>query len=96
MVDSVAAPGQGQRTSLANLLLATRPDLTTEGIFFTHRLIDVVLGLLLVTNYLRSTGIGIGDDGTVSFSIAGPILTKPYLEAILYGIAPPDAPTVAD
>lgn len=83
------------RTSLANLLLADRPDLTTEEIFIIHRTLDVILGILLITNYLRSVGISIGESGAVGFAVSGPILTKPYLDAILYGIMPPEAPTTA-
>lgn len=82
-----------QRSSLANLLLADRPDLSTEEIFVIHRTLDVILGLLLITNYMRSVGISVGENGAIGFAVSGPIITKPYLEAILYGILPPAAPT---
>ena len=77
-----------EATSLYNLLLATRPGLTTEEVYALHRGIDVLLGLLLLANLMRSVGIFIGEDGTLSFSISGPLVTRPLLEAIL-GQGPP-------
>lgn len=72
-------PGEG---SLYNLLLASRPGLTTAEVFAIHRGIDVLLGLFLLTNLMRSIGIFIGENGTISFSISGPLITRPFLEAI--------------
>jgi hypothetical protein len=72
--------------SLYNLLLANRPGLTTPEIYAIHRGLDVLLGVLLITNLMRSVGIFFGEDGAMSFSIAGPLITRPYLESLIRGL----------
>ncbi|MGE5552887.1 MAG: hypothetical protein ACM3XZ_03050 [Betaproteobacteria bacterium] len=74
--------GVPEQRSLYDLLLANRPGLTTPEIFAIHRGIDVVLGLLLIANLLRTTGVYFGENGGMSFSISGPLITRPLLEAI--------------
>ncbi|MDI6871466.1 MAG: hypothetical protein QME79_08965 [Bacillota bacterium] len=73
---------RSEERSLANLLRASRPEFVTPEVYTIHRGIDVILGLLLIANYLRSTGIFIGDDGAVSISISGPLINKPFVQAI--------------
>ncbi|HHW15570.1 MAG TPA: hypothetical protein GXX28_11660 [Firmicutes bacterium] len=74
-----------ERTSLADLLKANRPGVVTPDVYAINRGIDVVIGLLLIANYLRTVGIFIGEDGTVSFSVSGPLVTRRILEAIFHG-----------
>jgi hypothetical protein len=79
------------RLTLENFLIADRPGLSTPEQFTFHRSIDVVIGLLLIANYMRSTGVFIGEDGALGFSVSGPILTQPYMEAVLKGFFGPES-----
>lgn len=74
-----------EHASIADLLLANRPEFVTPDVYAINRGIDVVIGLLLIANYLRTVGIFIGEDGTVSFSVSGPLVTRRILEAIFHG-----------
>ncbi len=67
------------------MLRANRPGLVTPEVYAVNRGIDVVIGLLLIANYLRTVGVFIGEDGAVSFSVAGPLSTRRILEAIFNG-----------
>lgn len=73
--------------SVYNFLLANRPGLTTPEVFAIHRTIDVVLGLLLIFNLMRSVGTFFGEDGSLSVSISGPLITRAYFETLLQGLA---------
>jgi hypothetical protein len=77
--------------SWTNLLRADRPGLSTPEQYAFHRGLDFLLGLLLITNFMRSTGIFIGESGALSFSVSGPLITQPYIEGLLKALYGPEA-----
>lgn len=84
------APRQPQHSrSLAELFIANRPELSPPEVYRLHRALDVLFGILLITNYMRSTGVFFGEEGALGFSITGPLITYKYVEAVIRGLSGP-------
>jgi hypothetical protein len=78
-------PEPSKDKTLLEQLRAVNPEQITPEQFAIHRGIDVLVGLLLITNLFRTTGVFIGENGALSITVAGPLITRNILEQLLRG-----------